>query len=394
MITDNAIMAFESIHAIQRGIGDRGEFCGYKLDLSKAYDRVDWGHLKSLLLKLGFHGQWVQWVMTCVTTVLYSVRFNGVPLAPFTPAHGLRQSDPLSPYMFLFVADCLSVLLKHYERMGYLEGIKVCRRDPSVTHLLFADDSLLFFRANTQQATRVKQALSIFEKNTGQLLSPSKCSLLVREGRDAHDLEQVRSVLGVEKVEFEEKHLGLPTPLGRVKRGLFQPLEAKFLKRITAWREKDLSAAGKEIQIKSIAQALPNYIMSVFKLTGGLCEDLMRAIRAYWWGAEKGHRKVQWVSWKTLILQKSHGGMGFKDLQLLNQALLARQAWRLLAFPDSLCAHVLKVKYFPAGNLLDTTIASEASSTWRAIKFGLELLKKGVVWRVGYGESICIWRDN
>jgi hypothetical protein len=90
LITDNAIIAFECIHAIQRGVGDREEFCAYKLDLSKAYDRVDRGFFKKLLVKLGFQSQWVQWVMTFVTTVRYSVRFNGVPLPPFSPSRGLR----------------------------------------------------------------------------------------------------------------------------------------------------------------------------------------------------------------------------------------------------------------------------------------------------------------
>lgn len=88
MISDNALIAFECLHAIQRGQNE--EFCAYKLDLSKVYDRVDWGFLKKLLEKLGFHRKWVQWVMTCVTTVRYSVCFNGVPLHPFSPSHGLR----------------------------------------------------------------------------------------------------------------------------------------------------------------------------------------------------------------------------------------------------------------------------------------------------------------
>jgi hypothetical protein len=97
-----------------------------------------------------------------------------------------------------------------------------------------------------------------------------------------------------------------------------------------------------------------------------------------------------------LILPKSLGGMGFKDLRLFNQALplLAPQAWRLIAFPDSLCARVLKAKYFPQGNLLDTVIASDASPTWKAIEHGLTLLKKGVVWRIGDGKTVRIWRDN
>jgi hypothetical protein len=155
----------------------------------------------------------------------------------------------------------------------------------------------------------------------------------------------------LERIDFDEKYLGLPTPKGRLKRGVFQPLEQHFFKRMTSWKEKELSAAGKEILIKSIAQALPNYIMSVFRLTDGLCEDLLKAIHGYWWGSEKGKRKVQWVPWKTMVLPKYLGGMGFKDL--INQALLAKQAWRLIAFPNSLCARVLKAKYFPNGNLLE-----------------------------------------
>jgi hypothetical protein len=394
LITENAIIAFECIHAIQRGTWDREEFCAYKLDLSKAYDRVDWGFLKSLLVKLGFQSKWVQWIMTCVSSVRYTVRFNGVSLAPFAPSRGLRQGDLLSPYIFLLVDDGLSVLLKRLEQQGRLEGLKVCRRAPSISHLLFADDSHLFFRANATQAQNIKETLSIFERCTGQLVSSSKCSLLVRAGSRGDQVQQVRAILGVERVDFEEKYLGLPTPKGRMKRDVFQPLEQRFLKRMTAWKEKELSAVGKEILIKSVAPALPNYIMSIFKLTNGLCEDLMKAIRAYWWGSEKGRRRMQWVPWKTLVLPKYLGGMGFKDLILFNQALLAKQAWRLITYPDSLCARVLKAKYFPNGNLLDTVVAGDTSQTWRAIEHGLYLLKKGVVWRVGDGSAIRIWRDN
>jgi hypothetical protein len=90
---------------------------------------------------------------------------------------------------------------------------------------------------------------------------------------------------------------------------------------------------------------------------------------------------------------KAQGGMGFRDMRLFNQALLARQAWRLIMFPNSLCARVLKARYYPRGNIIDTVFTGNPSSSWSAISYGLELLKKGMVWRVGNGRSIRIWRD-
>jgi len=205
---------------------------------------------------------------------------------------------------------------------------------------------------------------------------------------------QIREIFGVQRIDFEAKYLGLPTPMGRLKRGVFQPLEERFHKQMTAWKEKELSATGKEVLIKSMAQVLPNYVMSVFKLPVTLCDNLMKHIRAYWWGSENDHRKVQWVPWERMIMPKGFGGMGFRDLRLVNQALLARQAWWLIFYPESLCVRVLKAKYFPQGNLLDTVPAGDASPSWRGIEHGLALLKQGAIYRVGDGKTICIWHDN
>lgn len=94
-----------------------------------------------------------------------------------------------------------------------------------------------------------------------------------------------------------------------------------------------------------------------------------------------------------MLRPKNHGGMGFRDMRLFNQALLACHAWRLIQFPDTLCAQVLKAKYYPNGALIDTVFGGNGSSTWHAIEYGLELLKKGILWRVGNGASIRAWRD-
>ena len=117
-------------------------------------------------------------------------------------------------------------------------------------------------------------------------------------------------------------------------------------------------------------------------------------IRDFWWGDKDEHRKVHWMSWENMTKPKRDGGIGFRDMHYFNQALLARQGWRRLQSPNSLCSRVLKSKYYPNGELLNTVFSSDASLAWRGIEFGLELLKKGLIWRVGSGRKIQIERDQ
>lgn len=129
--------------------------------------------------------------MTCVTTVRYTIRLNGEQLKAFSPSRGLRQGDPLSPYLFSFIADGLSRIMKNEISMGRLEELKICRNAPGVSHLLFADDSLLFFKASEEQALVIREALRAYENCIGQQLSRDKCSLMFgrKPGYGVNDLE-------------------------------------------------------------------------------------------------------------------------------------------------------------------------------------------------------------
>ena len=118
-----------------------------KLDISKAYDIVDWKFLHHMLQILGFDDRWIKWIMMCVTTVRYSVLMNGSEVGPIIPKRGLRQGCPLSPYLFIICAEGLSALLRQAESSGLINGSKVCRGASSISHLFFADDSFLFFKS-------------------------------------------------------------------------------------------------------------------------------------------------------------------------------------------------------------------------------------------------------
>jgi hypothetical protein len=263
-----------------------------------------------------------------------------------------------------------------------------------MSHLLFADDSLLFFRGSVEQATVVKNILDSYEQGTGQLVSLGKCSIMYGKRVASATQAAIKLILQYKTKSFEEKYLGLPVPEGQMKKGKFQTLKERFLKRLSDWIEKYLSSGGKEVLIKVVLQALPVYAMSVFQFPVGLIDELNKLIRDFHWGDEHDRRRMHWLSWDKLTQPKLCGGMGFRDFRVYNQALLARQAWRLIHFPDSLCARLLKAKYFPAGHLLDTAFIQDVSASWQGVIHGLELLKKGAIWRIGSGSVVKIWRDN
>lgn len=171
LITDNAFMAFECTHFIRHEKNPERSFCAYKLDLSKAYDRVDWIFLERVMQQLGFDHRWVRWIMACVTSVRYTVKINGARSDSFAPSRGLRQGDPVSPFLFLFVADGLVALLKKEVGDTHISPLRVCPRAPGVSHLLFADDTLLFFRATEREAPRIKAVLDVYASATGQLIN-------------------------------------------------------------------------------------------------------------------------------------------------------------------------------------------------------------------------------
>ena len=156
------------------------------------------------------------------------------------------------------------------------------------------------------------------------------------------------------------------------------------------WKEKLLSQVGKEIMIKAVIQSIPAYSMSVFKLPVSLCKDIEMMIRKLWWGQGET-KKIHWVKWSTLCSSKSIGGMGFRDIQNFNMAMLAKQVWRFLNNRDSLLFKVFSSKYFPEGNILDIPIPSKCSYALRSILQSRDVIHKGDVWRVGDGQKIDIW---
>ena len=167
-------MAFETFHYMKNHNSRKSSFMALKLDMSKAYNRVEWSFLRDIMNQMGFNDRWVALVMECVTTVSYSLLVNGEPQGNIKPSRCIRQGNPLSPYLFLLCSEGLHRLIQRAESLGEIKGVSICRNGPKLTHLLFADDSLLFCRATKEDCQKVLEILSSYERVSGQKLNRAK----------------------------------------------------------------------------------------------------------------------------------------------------------------------------------------------------------------------------
>ena len=305
--------------------------------------------------------------MQCITTVTYVVRVNGKPSGHIIPSKRLHQGDPLSPYLFLICAEGLSALIRKVVADGLLEGISVCRGGPCLSHLFFADDSLIFCKATVEECEALQKVLCAYEQSSGQQLNRTKTSLFFSPNTTEEIQDEIRVRFGAQVIRQHEKYLGLPSLVGRNKKNTFKEVKTKLTKKLAGWKEKLLFKAGKEVLIKAVAQAIPTYTMSCFKIPDSLCDEMTSIIRNFWWGQCKEERKMAWISWEKLCTPKACGGMGFKQLKQFNLAMLAKQRWRLQSRNDSLLYKVFKAKYFPGCDFVDASLGKKPSFAWRSI---------------------------
>lgn len=182
--------------------------------------------------------------------------------------------------------------------------------------------------------------------------------------------------------------------MGRATNEVFEYFPTKIKGLIGGWSGREASCAGRETLLKSVAQAVPTYSMSCFLLPVNTCKKMRTAISNYWWDSSADNWHMHWLSWDRLTQPKCKGGMGFRDLNLFNVAMLGKQGWRLITKPESLCARVLKGRYYHDTSFMETTRRKHSSRTWRAILAGRKVLQRGLIRRICDGSSTNVWHDK
>ena len=281
LITDNVFVAFETLHHLKRKTQGKSGYMALKLDMSKAYDRVEWSFLEKMMLHLGFSNSFVFIIMSCIKSVSNAVFFNGEPVGHIKPTRGLRQGDPLSFYMFLLCAIGLQGLLHKAKSDGAIRGISICCNGPRISQLFFADDSVLFYHAKQAKCQVILNILASYERGSGKKINKDKTNLFFSTNTPQDVRESIQQLLGVPSIRNFEKYLVILALVGRGKKQSFSYIKECVWKKLQGWKEKLLSQVSKEVLIKSMIQAIPTYAMSCFKLPKGLIHELETMIRKF-----------------------------------------------------------------------------------------------------------------
>lgn len=289
-IADNTIIAHEVIAYMKRTKRCSGVF-RIKLDMSKAFDRMEWSFLLQVMQKMDFFPHWCQLIQQCISTVSISLLVNGSPTPAFFPTRGLRQGDSLSSCLFIICMEGFSQLIQHAESAGLIKGVKPTMQSPTITHLFFEDDCLLFSLAKA--------------------------------------CEDILHMLHMQQMTLNEKYLGINLFTSRNKIQCFVGTIDKMQSRLPGWQGKIINQEGRSTQIQAVLSSMATFHMNYFRMPKKTIQALNRIQRQYWWNksTSKGISK----SWNFISLPKRFGGLGFKNPQLFNLAMLTKLAWRLVA---------------------------------------------------------------
>ena len=361
--------------------------------MEKAYDRMDWSFLIKVLQKLGFCPKFIEWVKECMQTVSFSVLVNNGPTEPFKPERGLRQGDPLSPYLFVIGAELLARKLQQMCNMNNKTvGIPLARSGTKIPFLAFADDIIIFTKATQGACTLVRRTIDEYCSISGQKVNYHKSSFQTSKLVNNHRKQIVQQALNITTMTDLEKYLGCPIINGKVNKDTFRDTVGNVKDQLTKWKANSLSQAGRTTLIQANLTAKPNYLMQSFLLPSNIHKELDQVNRSFLWNKGPEHKPL--IGWDKICKPKSLGGLGIRKSEHMNKALQMKLLWKIIAEPNNIWVRIVNEKYLRNMELFSYKKQTNTSWQWSKLMSLRSEFREGLHWQIGDGRTIRFWTDS
>lgn len=291
---------------------------GLKLDVTKAFNQMEWSFILKIFSLLAFHQTWINWIHQCLFTVPYSILLDGSPFGKFCPRQGLMQGDPLSPFLFILDSEVLSRLILEQESLALSMVLKSARQIRAIPFPI-SSDIMLFARANSSEASTLLNCLNLYSSWSGQSNNPFKSTISFSKNTKPESISSIQAILNLRQISPNAKYIGLPLFIQKNKKVAFEDFISKILQKITSWKAKLLSQEAKTTLIKSVDYSIPSFSMYIIVLPKSLCRGIDASIRKFWWGFNPSKRhNLTLLAWNKICSPKSVGGLGICTMEYQN----------------------------------------------------------------------------
>lgn len=387
---DNVLLATEIVKDYHKDtVSPR---CAMQIDISKAFDSVQWPFLINTMKALGLPERFIHWISICITTASFSVQVNGELAGYFQSKRGLRQGCSLSPYLFVICMNVLSRMIDEAAKNGRIGFHPKCK-NLDLTHLCFADDLMIFTDGTKGSIEEILKVFDAFDRMSGLRISMEKSTLFLA-GVSNQKIDEILNHFQFASGRLPVRYFGLPLLAKNMTVLDYMPLIEKIRKRFGSWTGRFISYAGRLQLIKSVIMSLANFWIAAFRLPSGCLKEIERLCSAFLWsGPEMNNRKAK-VSWAEICKTKQEEGLGIRRLKEANTVSCLKLIWRILS-SDSMWVNWVKIYLIRKSSfwlMKDNT--QTGSWMWRKILKCREIAKRMYRVEVKNGKRTSFWCET